>query len=214
MLLEGGDVLVQVKHALHHDLDLVVGEVGEGRPEQRRRELLYVQHVVGCGPQLAIDPARLHQREDICQDGGVHGEAGRVRRVRHHREHVLQDVRQVGLVEAGGSRLVLLHVLQQLEQDLEAGVGDVPHRVLERPDDAIQHQLELCGGDVEKGGKAVVVNRLEQQEEVCPVLGVLFEVLVDHLQGALEYRVEDLGDLQKKACAYYVPQKKITNKIY
>lgn len=83
-------------------------------------------------------------------------------RVRHYREHMLEDVRQVGLVETGGGRLMLLHVLQQFKKDLEAGVSDVPHRVLECPDDAVQHQLELRGRDVEESGEAVVVNRLEQ----------------------------------------------------
>lgn len=60
MFLEGGDVLVQVEHALHHDLDLVVREVGEGGAQQRRRELLDVEHVVGGGAQLAVDTPRLH----------------------------------------------------------------------------------------------------------------------------------------------------------
>lgn len=34
VLLEGGYVVVQAEHALHRQLDLVVGEVGEGGLEQ------------------------------------------------------------------------------------------------------------------------------------------------------------------------------------
>ena len=44
MLLEGGDVLVEVEQALHRDLDLVVRQVGEHRPRQ-----------VSLSPQLRPD---------------------------------------------------------------------------------------------------------------------------------------------------------------
>lgn len=105
-------------------------------------------------------------------------------------EDVLQDVRQVGLVEAGRGLLVLLDVDQQPVQNLETGVSDITHRVLERPDDAVEHQLELGRRYAEEGGEAVRVDRLQEQEKVRPVLRVLLEVLVDHGQGAFEYRVE------------------------
>ena len=35
------------------------------------------------------------------------------------------------------------HVLEQLIQNVQPRVGDVPHGVFEGPDDRIQHQLEL-----------------------------------------------------------------------
>ncbi|KAI8422299.1 hypothetical protein MSG28_006176, partial [Choristoneura fumiferana] len=41
------------------------------------------------------DSAGLHQREDVGQDGGVHGEAGAVRGIRDHAEHMLEDVAQL-----------------------------------------------------------------------------------------------------------------------
>ena len=100
-----------------------------------------------CGAKLHSDFVVLDQSEHVGQDGGVHGEAGRVRAVRDHREDVLQDVRVVRLVEALRGRLRLTHVVQQREQDVEARVRHVAHGVFERPDDRVQHQLELCGRD-------------------------------------------------------------------
>ena len=154
---------------------------------------------------------RLDKSEHVCEDGGVHRQPRRVRGVRDHAEHVLQDVRVVPGHEAHHKRshiFVFLRlvetlrglwmrgdILKQLEKDGEAGICHVPHGVLERPDDRVQDQLELLRWDAEEGGEAVGVDRLEKCEEVCPVLGVLLEVLVDHVQGALEHRVEDLGDL-------------------
>ena len=195
MLLERRDVLVQVEHPLHSNFNLVVGEVRERRAQQRGRELLDVEHVVRRRPQLAVDPAGLHQREDVRQDGGVHGQAGRVRRVRDHREHVLQDVGEVRLIEAGSSVFELLDVLEELEQNLQAGVGDVAHRVLERPDDAVEHELELGRGYAEEGGEAEVVDGLQEEEEVRSVFGVLFEVFVDHCERAFEHGVEYFWNL-------------------
>lgn len=42
--------------------------------------------------ELRIHLLRLHQCKHIGKYGGVHGEPCRVRRIRHHAEHVLQDV--------------------------------------------------------------------------------------------------------------------------
>ena len=75
---------------------------------------------------------------------------------------MLQDVGVVSLVEALrrlGPRP--RHVLQQLVEDVQAGVGHVPHRVLEGPDDGVQHQLELSRRNGEEGREAVVVDRLQ-----------------------------------------------------
>lgn len=75
---------------------------------------------------------------------------------------MLQNVGQVGLVEAGGGCFVLFDVLKEFEEDLETDVGDVAHRVLERPNYAVEHQFELRRGDVEERDEAMVVDRLEQ----------------------------------------------------
>lgn len=72
MLFEGGYILIQIEHTLHHDLDLVVRQMGKCRSEQSRCKLLYIQNVVRCGSQLAVDSASFHQREYVRQYGGVH----------------------------------------------------------------------------------------------------------------------------------------------
>lgn len=100
-----------------------------------------------------------------------------MRRVGDHREDVLQDVAEVRLVEALGSGLLLGHVLQQRVEDLQTGVGHIPHRVFEGPNDGVQHQFELSGRDGEECWETVGVYSLEQVEKVGPVLRILFKVL-------------------------------------
>jgi len=56
---------------------------------------------------------------------------------------VLQHIGVVRLIEALSGRVVGRDVLQHLIQNAETGVRDVAHRVLECPDDRVQHQLEL-----------------------------------------------------------------------
>lgn len=51
--------------------------------------------------------------------------------------------------------------------------------MFEGPDDGVQHQFELGRRDGQEGGETVRVDRLEQVEEVGPVLGVLLKVLED-----------------------------------
>jgi len=57
---------------------------------------------------------------------------------------MLQYVDVVSLVEALCGTFHLSNVLQQLIENAQSSVGDMPHRVLQRPDDGVQHQLELC----------------------------------------------------------------------
>lgn len=72
MLLEVGYVVIECEHALHGDFDLVGGQVREGGAQQGGSEVLNVGDVVGRRPQLALDPARLYQREYVREDRGVH----------------------------------------------------------------------------------------------------------------------------------------------
>lgn len=90
---------------------------------------------------------------------------------------MLEDVTEVGLVEALSSCLLLGHVLQQRVEDLQPCVGNVPHGVFEGPDDGVQHQLELGRRDGQEGRKTVGVYSLEQVEKVGPVFWILFKVL-------------------------------------
>ena len=62
-------------------------------------------------------------------------------------------------------------------RDMLTCVGHVPHGVFEGPDDGVQHQLELGRGNGEEGRETLGVDRLEEVEEVGPVLGVLLKVL-------------------------------------
>ena len=103
-----------------------------------------------------------HKGEHVGQDGGVHGQAGRVGGVGDDAEHVLEDVGVVSLVEAlRRLRTGAGHVLQELVEDAETRVGDVSHRVLKGPNDGVQDQLELSRRNGEKCSEAVIVDGLE-----------------------------------------------------
>ncbi len=83
-----------------------------------------------------------------------------MRRVRHDTEHVLEDVCVVSLVEGLGGFDFDGDVLQQLEQNIQSRVGDVAHRVLERPDDGVQDQLELGRRDAQEAIEAEQIDGL------------------------------------------------------
>lgn len=55
--------------------------------------------------------------------------------------------------------------------------------------------LEHLRRDFEESTEASLVNGLNKQEEVRPVLWELFKVLVDHLERAFEHGIENLGNL-------------------
>lgn len=56
-------------------------------------------------------------------------------------------------------------------------VSNVPHGVLEGPDDGVQHQFKLGRGDSQECRETVRVYSLEQVEEVGPVLWIFLKVL-------------------------------------
>lgn len=62
-------------------------------------------------------------------------------------------------------------------------VGYIPHGVLESPDDGVQHQLKLGRRDGQEGGEALRGGRLQQVEEMSPVLGKLLKVLAGRKRG-------------------------------
>lgn len=81
--------------------------------------------------------------------------------VRHHREYMLQNIFEISVVEARSCLFVLFDVLHQSEQDLEAGVGHVSHRMLESPYDTVEDELELLGRYAEERRETMVVDGLE-----------------------------------------------------
>ena len=60
---------------------------------------------------------------------------------------------------------------------------------------ATDHERAATGQGLSRGLRFGGTSaHLQQQKEVRSVFGKLFEVLVDHLERALEHRVEDLRD--------------------
>ena len=127
----------------------------------------------------------------------MHSERGRVRRVRDDREDVLQDLHVESLVETLRRLLVVLDILKEDVEYVEPSVADVAHRVLERPDDRVEHQLELVRRQAEQRREAVAVDGLQEQIEIGSVLWKLFEILADHVERALEHGVEDFGHVRR-----------------
>lgn len=62
--------------------------------------------------------------------------------------------------------------------------------MLERPDNRVKYQLELCRRYVEERLEAVRIDRLQQLIETEAMLRKIFEILVNHVQRALEDSIE------------------------
>ena len=148
--------------------------------------------------------AHFDNGKHIGEDSSVHGEGSRVGSVRDDGKDVLQDLYVVSLIERLSGLFVLTDVLQELVQDVQSRVGHVAHRVLEGPDDRVEHQFELFLRQAEEGREAVIVDGLQHQIKVGAVLGKLFKVLVDHVQRALEHRVEDFGHVGRGVTLQFV----------
>lgn len=58
MLLKRRDIVVQIEHALHRDLDLIIRQMRERPPQKAGRVFLYKEDVVRRGPQLNVYPIR------------------------------------------------------------------------------------------------------------------------------------------------------------
>mmetsp|Transcript_2464 Transcript_2464/g.8867 ORF Transcript_2464/g.8867 Transcript_2464/m.8867 type:complete len:215 (+) Transcript_2464:1493-2137(+) len=121
-------------------------------------------------------------------------EARLVERVREHCEDLLHQLQQVGLVELV-AQLGALEGGKHLQQQVEPRLGHVAFRVADGPDDGVHHQLGLLRGQLQQRLEAVVGDGQQQVEELEAVIRVILEVLGDHLQGALEHRLEQPRDL-------------------
>lgn len=85
---------------------------------------------------------------------------------------------------------------------LESNVGNISHRVLRGPEDAVHDELELRSWELEEGVETEEVDGADEAEESQAVLGVLCKVLVDHVERALEHGVEHGGDLVRHQVLY------------
>jgi hypothetical protein len=86
---------------------------------------------------------------------------------------------------------VLGHVADELDAHVEAFAFDSTVVVLGGPHAAVNDKLEVSLVESKKRGEAALVDLTEELEELHTVLGVLGEVLVDHVEGALEDGVEN-----------------------
>jgi hypothetical protein len=70
-------------------------------------------------------------------------------------------------------------------------LGDISLRMLERPNDRIHHELLELLRQRKERLETVLVHSLEQLEKVHSVFREIFEILRDHLERALEDRVQN-----------------------
>lgn len=73
---------------------------------------------------------------------------------------MLQNVFEIGVIKARSCLFVLFNILKELQKNLQAGIGDVSHSMLECPYYTVQDELELLWGYAQEGGEAIVVNCL------------------------------------------------------
>lgn len=65
-------------------------------------------------------------------------------------------------------------------------VCNIPHGVFESPDNGVQNQFELGRGNGKEGREALRVHRLEEVEEMGPMLWVLLKVLERKKKGTIK----------------------------
>lgn len=65
-------------------------------------------------------------------------------------------------------------------------VCNVPHGVFKGPDNGVQNQFKLGWGNGEEGREALRVHRLEEVEEMGPMLWVLLKVLERKKKGTIK----------------------------
>ena len=122
----------------------------------------------------------------------LHLESRLVIRICQHEEDILKYREEIGLEETiGDGEIRVGNVVDHLETQVETCISDIPHGVLDCPDDAIHRELELGGRQLEQCGEAVQIDRSQEFEESNAMLGELGEVLVDHVERRLEDSIED-----------------------
>jgi hypothetical protein len=83
------------------------------------------------------------------------------------------------------------HVANELDAHVETLAFDSTVVVLGCPHAAVNDKLEVCLVESKKRREAALVDLTEKLEELHAVLGVFGEVLVDHVERALEDGVKN-----------------------
>lgn len=132
------------------------------------------------------------------------------------KEDILKN-REVELAEedARGLHVLLGHIFHQLQAHCETRVLDFTVIMFRGPHAWVDDKLELSGIEPEKRWEAAPVNLLQQFEELDTMLGVVVEILIDHIKGAVEDILHDDGNLvfhQNLYCALARPRDELKKK--
>ena len=197
--LEFGQVLGALEEVGDEGGDLVGAKVGECVGEQVGHEVLeevLIRHA-GSTSVLRIDRAlnlaSAYKPEHAGEQHGLVLETSLVVGVSEHEEDILENG-GVEALEEGVASLgvgVLCHVADKLDAHVQTLTLDSTVIVLRCPHAAVDDKLEVSLIKSKQCREAALVDLPEKLEEFHAVLGVLGEVLVDHVQGALEDSVED-----------------------
>lgn len=109
-------------------------------------------------------------------------------RICQNKKDILQD-REVELLEehARGLRIRIFgHVVYQLNAHAQTGILYLSIVVLASPHAGVNDKLELAAVQFEKRWETVEVDSFQKLEEFYPMLWILGEVFIDHLQCAFE----------------------------
>lgn len=143
-----------------------------------------------------LNLASFDEFEHARQQHSLRLEASLVITIREDEENVLED-RDVELTEedARGLYIRLGHIVHQFKAHGKTRVLHLAVVVLGGPHAGINDKLELSTIKLEESLETVQIDGLQELEELNPMLGVLMEILVDHLQSAAEDAVHNRRNL-------------------
>mmetsp|Transcript_29229 Transcript_29229/g.84962 ORF Transcript_29229/g.84962 Transcript_29229/m.84962 type:complete len:456 (+) Transcript_29229:341-1708(+) len=193
MRLERRQVHLQIEHTIYKVGHLRLGHIGETGNEEVRHVLPQEGGVGLAGwsgrrvEQWNGYLVHLHQVEHVTEKSSVHFEARLVQTVRHHRKDILDQGKQILLVETLRHVRSLPDIGEQLVENLQTSVLNVSLGMFHRPDHRIYHELLVLRRDVEESWEALQIDGAKELEKSNPMLGKILKVLRDHLQRALKH---------------------------
>jgi hypothetical protein len=177
-------------------------QVGESVDQQLSNELTQELRVGGSGRSLArsvkrsLDLSGVDKEEHAGKEESLKLESSLVVGIGKDEKDVLKDGDEELLEEGTGSVGVGSgNVVDELNAHVQSSGLDLTIVVLGGPETGINNELELAVVELQQGGEAGQVNGTEKLEELDTVLGVLGEVLVDHLKSAFKNVLHDDGNL-------------------